>query len=213
MILHKHLKQYSSLGQAIFDRLGNSGRSIRIPCSHAKKIRIRNLRFRQIHFWERFRKAPFWGPSDFKKLQIGADTCDRFYVSGVEKLRLRKDPGTCARSLRHPEVIQLFQNYAKIFYFRQAFRQKKNRLKIACQVSRLGFSPIGMPNRQRLPSYMVWVDGGKVADRRDRTRNLSLRKRCTNPLHHGTPHLGRGWFRRHRILWRHFCRSLCRKFL
>ena len=27
---------------------------------------------------------------------------------------------------------------------------------------------------------LTWADGVKVADRRDRTRNLSLRKRCTN---------------------------------
>ena len=72
---------------------------IRIPCSHAKKIRIRNLRFRKIHFRERFRKVRFGGPSVFKKLRIRADTCHRFYVSGVEKLRFRKDPGSCARSL------------------------------------------------------------------------------------------------------------------
>ena len=50
---------------------------ILIPCSHAKKIRIRNLRFRKIHFRERFRKAPFWGPSVFKRFRIRADpdTC------------------------------------------------------------------------------------------------------------------------------------------
>ena len=64
-----------------------------------KKIRIQNLRFRKIHFRERFRKAPFWGPSVFEKHRIRADTCDRFYVSGFEKLRFRKGPGTCARSL------------------------------------------------------------------------------------------------------------------
>ena len=45
---------------------------------------------------------------------------------------------------RHLKVIQIFQKYAKTFYFRQAFRQK-NRLKIAIQVSKLGFSPIVMP--------------------------------------------------------------------
>ena len=43
---------------------------------------------------------------------------------------------------RHLKVIQLFQKYAKTVYFRQAFRQKKNRLKIALQVTKLGFSPI-----------------------------------------------------------------------
>ena len=58
-----------------------------------KKIRIRNLRFRKIDFRERFRKAPLWGSSVFKKLRIRADTFDRFYVSGVEKLIFRKDPG------------------------------------------------------------------------------------------------------------------------
>ena len=42
------------------------------------------------------------------------------------------------------KVIQRFQKYAKTFNFRQAFRQK-NRLKIALQVSKLGFSPIVMP--------------------------------------------------------------------
>ena len=34
---------------------------------------------------------------------------------------------------------------------------------------------------------LTWADGVKVADRQDRTRNLSLRKRCTNHLHH-RPH-------------------------
>ena len=87
------------LGKPILIALETVAEKIRIPCSHAKNIRIRNLRFRKIHFRERFRKAPFWGPSVFKKLRIRADTCDRFYVSGVEKLRFRKDPGTCARSL------------------------------------------------------------------------------------------------------------------
>ena len=42
------------------------------------------------------------------------------------------------------KVIQHFQKYAKTFYFRQAFRKKKH-LKIALQVSKLGFSPIVMP--------------------------------------------------------------------
>ena len=97
--LQMHVKQYSSLGHASFDRLGNSGRKDPDTMFTRKKIRIRNLRFRKIHFRERFRKAPFWGPSVFKKLRIRADTCDRFYESGVEKLRFRKDPGTCARSL------------------------------------------------------------------------------------------------------------------
>ena len=79
-----------------------------------KKIRIRNLRFRKIHFRERFRKAPFWGPSVFKKLRIRADTCDRFYVSGVEKLRFRKDPSTCARSLNFLSAIELY-NYKTLY--------------------------------------------------------------------------------------------------
>ena len=81
------------LGTPFLIALETVAENIRIPCSHAKKIRIRNLRFRKIHFRERFRKAPFGGPSVFKKLRIRADTCDRFYVSGVEKLRFRKDPG------------------------------------------------------------------------------------------------------------------------
>ena len=45
---------------------------------------------------------------------------------------------------RHLKVIQFFQKYAKTFYFRQAFSQK-NHLKIALQLSKLGFSPIVMP--------------------------------------------------------------------
>ena len=93
------------LGTPVLIALETVAEKIRIPCSHAKKIRIRNLRFRKIHFRERFRKAPFCGPSVFKKLRIRADTCDRFYVSGVEKLRFRKDPGTCARSLNLVNVM------------------------------------------------------------------------------------------------------------
>ena len=42
-------------------------------------------------------------------------------------------------------MIQHFQKYVKTLFFRQAFRQKKNCLKIALQVSKLGFSPIVMP--------------------------------------------------------------------
>ena len=34
---------------------------------------------------------------------------------------------------------------------------------------------------------LTLADGVKVADCRDRTSNLSLRKRCHLPLHHGTP--------------------------
>ena len=94
-----HGKQFSLLGHASFDCLGNSGRKDPDTMFTRKKIRIRNLHFPKIHFREHFRKALFWGPSVFKKLRIPADTCDRFYVSGVEKLRFRKDPGTCARSL------------------------------------------------------------------------------------------------------------------
>ena len=44
---------------------------------------------------------------------------------------------------RHLKVIQIFQKYAKTLYFPKAFRQK-NRLKIALQVSKLGFSLIVM---------------------------------------------------------------------
>ena len=40
--------------------------------------------------------------------------------------------------------IQLFQKYAKTFLF-DKLSHKKNRLKIALQVSKLGFSPIVMP--------------------------------------------------------------------
>ena len=74
------------LGKPFLIALETVAEKIRIPCSHAKKIRIRNLRFRKIHFRERFRKAPFWGPSVFKKLRIRTDTCDRFYVSFVWNL-------------------------------------------------------------------------------------------------------------------------------
>ena len=37
------------------------------------------------------------------------------------------------------KVIKLFQKYAKTLFFRQAFIQKKNRLKISLQVSKIGF--------------------------------------------------------------------------
>ena len=58
--------------------------------------------------------------------------------------RLRKFPGLQYFHLfRHLiKGIQLFQKHAKTFCCRQAFRQKKNRLKIALQVSKLGFIPI-----------------------------------------------------------------------
>ena len=76
-----HVKQYSSLGQAIFDHLGNSGRKDPDTMFTRKKDPDpKPLFLRKIHFRQRFRKAPFWGPSVFKKLRIRADTCDRFYV-------------------------------------------------------------------------------------------------------------------------------------
>ena len=50
-------------------------------------------------------------------------------------------------------MIQLFQKYANTLNFRQAFRRKRKRLKIALQVSKLGFSPIVMP----------WGERGEIA--------------------------------------------------
>ena len=41
---------------------------------------------------------------------------------------------------RYLKVVQLFQNCAKTFCFQPAFKQKKNRLKIALQVSKLASS-------------------------------------------------------------------------
>ena len=46
---------------------------------------------------------------------------------------------------RYLKVVQLFQNCAETFHFQQAFKQKKNRLQIALQVSKLASSPIVMP--------------------------------------------------------------------
>ena len=41
--------------------------------------------------------------------------------------------------------------------------------------------------KQAKTALLTWADGVKVADRRDRTRNLSLRKRCTNHCTTGPP--------------------------
>ena len=46
---------------------------------------------------------------------------------------------------RHLKVMQLFQKYAKTLYIFDKLSDKINRLKIALQVSKLGFSPIVMP--------------------------------------------------------------------
>ena len=43
---------------------------------------------------------------------------------------------------RHPKVIKLFQKYAQNFIF-DKLSDKKNRLKIALQVSKLGFTRWG----------------------------------------------------------------------
>ena len=64
--LQMHMKHIHRLGKPFLIALETVAEKFRIPCSHAKKIRIRNLCFRKIHFRERFRKAPFWGPSVFK---------------------------------------------------------------------------------------------------------------------------------------------------
>ena len=66
---------------------------------------------------------------------------DLFYTM-VQKSQ--KWPKTQIKGGSCLKVMQPFQKYAKTFHFRQAFRQK-NRLKIALQVSKLGFSPIVMP--------------------------------------------------------------------
>ena len=70
---------------------------------------------------------------------------------------------------RHLRMIQPFQRYAKTFCFRQAFRQK-NRLKIALQVSKLGFSPIVMPQQKRK----------KKIRRPDRCQNKIAKRSCVN---------------------------------
>ena len=55
------------LGTPFLIALETVAEKIRIPCSHEKKIRIRNLRFRKIHFRERFRKSSVLGAWAFSK--------------------------------------------------------------------------------------------------------------------------------------------------
>ena len=96
-----HVKQYSSLGEAIFDRLGNSGRKDPDTMLTRKK--------RSGSETSVFERSTFEFGNLFKKVGFGArafskssgyvrivSQCDSFYISGVEKLRFRKDPGTCA---------------------------------------------------------------------------------------------------------------------
>ena len=51
----------------------------------------------------------------------------------------------CFHLFRYLKVVQLTQNCAETFRVQQALKQKKNRLKIALQVSKLASSPIVMP--------------------------------------------------------------------
>ena len=95
-----HVKQYLSRGQAIFDCLGNSGRKDPDTMFTRKKDPDPKRPFSKDTLSGAFSKSSVLGPERFQKLRIRADTCDRFYVSGVEKLRFRKDSDTCAHSLR-----------------------------------------------------------------------------------------------------------------
>ena len=93
--LQIQVKQYSSLGHAIF---GNSGRRDLDTMFTRKKDPDSKPPFSKDPLSGAFSKSSVLGPERFQK---APDTsCDRFYVSGVEKLRFRNYPGACARSLR-----------------------------------------------------------------------------------------------------------------
>ena len=93
-----HVKQYSSLGQAIFDRLGNSGRKDPDTMFTRKKDPDPKPPFSKDPLSGAFSKSSVLGPDRFQK-------APNTYVSGVEKLRFRKDPGTCARGLSNFDGI------------------------------------------------------------------------------------------------------------
>ena len=90
-----HMKQYSSLGQAIFDCLGNSGRKDPDIMFTRKKDPDPKPPFSKDPLSGAFSKSSNLGRlSVFKKLRIREDTCDRFFVSGskssvFEKIRVR----------------------------------------------------------------------------------------------------------------------------
>ena len=82
---------------------------------------------------------------------------------------------------RHLKVIQLFQKYAKTLYFQQAFRQK-NRLKIALQVSKLGFSPIVKP--VHCHGTYIYVANSTIPVAKDvyiRPTSISFLRICQSP--------------------------------
>ena len=102
------------LGQAIVDLLGNSGRKDPDTMFTRKKRSGSETPVLERSTFGRFQKAPDWGQA----LSINSGSvqimCDRFYihVSGVEKLRFRKERGARARGLRQLEYIDLL-----VFFF------------------------------------------------------------------------------------------------
>ena len=103
-----HVKQYSSLGQAIFDRLGNSGRKDPHTMFTRKKDPDPKPPFSKDPLSGAFSKSSVLGPERFQK---DPDTCDRSMYPGSKSSVFEKNPGTCARSLSKEHTF--FENSAR----------------------------------------------------------------------------------------------------
>ena len=95
-----YVKHYSSLGQAIVDLLGNSGRKDPDTMFTHKKDPDTKPPFSKDPLSGAFSKSSGLGARAFSESSRSVRIRVTVSISGVEKLRFRKDPGTCARSLR-----------------------------------------------------------------------------------------------------------------
>ena len=109
------------LGKPCLIALETVAEKIRILCSHAKKIRIRNLCFRKIHFRERFQKAPLCGPSVFKKLRFGARAFSK--SSGYVRIRVTVSmyPGSKSSVFEKTTVLMHVAFHHVFFLVKNAF--------------------------------------------------------------------------------------------
>ena len=98
--LQMHVKQYSSLGEAIFDRLGNSARKDPDTMFTRKKDPDSKPPFSKDPLSEAFSEKLRFGAWAFSKSSgyVRIRVTDSTYL-GSKTLRFREDPGTCARSV------------------------------------------------------------------------------------------------------------------
>ena len=108
-----------------------------------------------------------------------------FSVLGAEARRLMlPGPVVAAAHCKTHQKLEIFGNFvasrsAGPFVGRH-FLLERHFAGEMISVGKARRCPFNVGGQTGKDCLLTWADGVKVADRRDRTRNLSLRKRCTN---------------------------------